>query len=257
LQPAELVELARRHKIDVIAITDHDTTGGLAAAVAAAEGSPFLIPGIELSTEYQGEDVDILGYFIDPAETAFQERLGQLRAGRIKRARAMVELLERLNVPIAFERVLELAKGGSMCRPHLAQALVEAGHVEHISEAFQRYLGNGRLAYLPGQKLKPEEAIRLLHGAGGVAVLAHPALVTDYAAVVEKLVPMGLDGVEVLHPRNPMPVRANLRALAKRYKLVITGGSDFHRPGEGQIGSETLPPGVVAALRERAGRWQR
>jgi 3',5'-nucleoside bisphosphate phosphatase len=239
----------------VIAITDHDTTGGLAEAQSAASGAPILIPAIELSSEQDGEEIDILGYLIDPGNEVFQARLAQLREGRITRARGIVERLAALGVPIAIERVMELAKG-TVGRPHIARALVEAGHVEGIGEAFDRYLSSGAPAYLPGDKLSPSEAIDLIHSAGGVAVMAHPALVSGYAALVEQFVPLGLDGVEVAHPKNSNPVRANLRALAKKYDLVMTGGSDFHRPEADSLGSVTPPAGCVAALRERAQKYR-
>jgi 3',5'-nucleoside bisphosphate phosphatase len=256
LQPAALVQLARKRKIDIIAITDHDTTGGLGEAQATSNGSPILIPAIELSAEQHGTDIDILGYFIDPNHTAFQARLTQSRIDRVTRARAMVERLSDLGVPISIDRVLELAHGGSVCRPHIAQALVEAGHVEGLRDAFDRYLGNGTPAYLPGKKLTPLEAIDLIHNAGGVAILAHPSLVPDYATMIESLLPAGLDGVEVAHPKNSNPVRANLRALAKKHDLIMTGGSDFHRPEADSLGSMTPPAGCVQALQARGQRYR-
>jgi predicted metal-dependent phosphoesterase TrpH len=252
LSPEVLVQLARKRKLDVIAITDHDTTGGIGTAQAESNGIPIVIPGIELSAEHQGADVDILGYCIDPTNTILQSRLALSRKNRITRAGAMVERLADLGAPVRMERVLELANGGSVCRPHIARALVEAGHVEGLQDAFERYLGNGAPAYIPGNKLTPGEAIDLIHTAGGVAVLAHPALVPNYAALIEMLIPLGLDGVEVAHPKNSNPVRANLRGIAKKHDLIMTGGSDFHRPEADSLGSVTPPAGCVAQLRARA-----
>ncbi len=237
--------------MDVIAITDHDTIDGVVEAGAAIDGSPLLIPGVELSTSYDDGDLDILGYFIDPENLAFLSRLERLRAGRVERARQITARLDELGVPIQWERVLELANG-SVGRPHIALALIEAGYVGDIGEAFQRYLRDGAPAYLPGEKLSPAEAIDLIHGAGGAAVMAHPGLVAGYARVVEQLVSAGLDGVEVWHPKNGGTTRANLRALAQKHGLVMTGGSDFHRPATDHIGSESPPPECVPALRERA-----
>ncbi|MEO8606330.1 MAG: PHP domain-containing protein [Chloroflexota bacterium] len=256
LSPSALVQLARTRKIDIIAITDHDTTGGLIEAQAAANGMPIIIPAIELSAEHEGADVDILGYCIDPANTIFQNRLALSRRNRITRAEAMVEKLADLGVPIRMERVLELANGGSVCRPHIARALVEAGHVEGLRDAFERYLGSGAPAYIPGDKLSLQEAIDLIHTAGGVAILAHPALVPDYLALIELMLPLGLDGVEVAHPKNPNPVRANLRGIAKKHNLIMTGGSDFHRPEADLLGSMTPPPGCVQALQARAEKYR-
>src|SRR5689334_14134301 len=191
LTPSALVQLARTRKIDIIAITDHDTTGGLIEAQAAANGMPIIVPAIDISTEHHGADVDVLGYCLEPTNTIFQNRLELSRRNRISRAGAIVEKLADLGVPVRMERVLELANGGSVCRPHIAQALVEAGHVEGLRDAFDRYLGNGAPAYIPGDKLSPQEAIDLIHTAGGVAILAHPALVPSYAALIEILMPLG------------------------------------------------------------------
>jgi predicted metal-dependent phosphoesterase TrpH len=256
LTPPALVLLARTRKIDIIAITDHDTTGGLAEAEAAANGMPMIIPAIELSTEHHGDDVDILGYCIDPTHPVLQNRLEQSRQKRITRAEAMVKRLSELGVPVRMERVLEIADGGSVCRPHIARALVEAGHAEGLRDAFERYIGNGAPAYIPGDKLTPKEAIDLIHTAGGAAVLAHPALVPNYAALIAELIPLGLDGVEVAHPKNTNPVRSNLRAIAKKHDLIMTGGSDFHRPEADSLGSMTPPPGCVQALQARARQYQ-
>src|ERR1700741_2596182 len=155
LTPSALVQLARTRKLDIIAITDHDTTGAFTEAQAAANGMPIIIPAIELSAEHLGADVDILGYCFDPANTTLQNRLEKSRHNRITRAGAMVEKLADLGVPVRMERVLELSNGGSVCRPHIARALVEAGHVEGLRDAFERYLGNGAPAYIPGEKLSP------------------------------------------------------------------------------------------------------
>lgn len=257
LAPAELVRLARAQRLDVIAITDHDTTAGLAEAEQAASGMPVIIPGIELSAEDARLDVHILGYGIDAQDAKFQITLAHFRADREQRGQKIVEKLVELGLPVAWERVLALADGGSVGRPHIARALVEAGYVESTGEAFDRYLHNGGPAYVARQRLTPESAIYLIHHAGGAAVLAHPGLLPNYTMMVERLVRAGLDGVEVVHPKNPETVRDNLRALAARHGLIMTGGTDYHGPDStAGIGSVTLPPGCVTALQERAARYQ-
>ena len=250
LRPAELVQLARKHRLNTIAITDHDTTDGLQEAQQAADGSPMIVPGIELSAEENEVDVHMLGYYIQPEDSTFQAALVGFRDDRLSRGKGMVEKLVALGKPIGWERVLALADGGSVGRPHVARALVEAGHVDSVNAAFDHYLHHGGPAYVARKRMSPEEAVALIHAAGGVAVMAHPGLVPDYLLMLERLVAAGLDGVEFNHPRNPATVRENVRALALKYHLILTGGSDFHRPGD-SIGAYTAPLEALSALRER------
>lgn len=246
-----MVHFARKHRLNAIAITDHDTTAGISEAQHATPGSPVLIPGIELSAEENGVDVHMLGYHIRVDDEAFQAALVRFRDDRLARGRKIVERLEDLGMPIAWEAVLKLAQGGAVGRPHIARVLVAARHVASVNEAFDRYLHSGGPAYVARELMTPEAAVGLIHAAGGAAVMAHPALVDDYAGMVERLVPAGLDGVEIMHPKNPSAVRDNLRALAQTYDLIVTGGSDFHRQGD-PIGSENPPPECLRALRGRA-----
>lgn len=247
-----MVGLVRERRLAVFAITDHDTTDGLWEAQTAAAGSPLLIPGIELSAEDDGQDVHVLGYFIRPTDAEFQVRLAHFRADRLNRGQRIVERLAALGLPVSWERVLALANGGAVGRPHIARALVEAGHVASLEDAFAEYLYTGGPAYVARQRLTPEAAIDLIHQAGGAAVLAHPGLVDGYSQMVERLAAAGLDGVEITHPKNDTTVRANLRALAARHDLIVTGGSDFHRPDRDQMGAYLSPPESVPLLRERA-----
>lgn len=257
LAPSQLVRLARAQRLDVIAITDHDTTAGIEEAVQAAGGLPVIISGIELSAEDARLDVHILGYFVQAHDEDFQAALARFRDDRERRGYKIVAKLAEMGLPVAWERVLALANGGSVGRPHIARALVEAGYVESVKEAFDRYLRTGGPAYVARERLTPEGAVDLLHRAGGAAVLAHPGLLPDYAAMVARLVPAGLDGVEVVHPKNSETARANLRALAGHYGLIMTGGTDYHGPdSDAAIGSITAPPGCVQALQERAATYR-
>lgn len=257
LTPGELVAFACGVRLDIIAITDHDTTDGIVEAQAAAGSSLTVLPGIELSAEENGLDVHMLGYLIDVQDAAFQARLAAFRDDRVSRAHRIVERLAELNVPVEWERVQAIAGAGSIGRPHIARAMIEAGHVATIADAFDRYLRTGGPAYVSRQRLSPEEAVDMIHRAGGVAVIAHPGLVRDYLAIVERLVPAGLDGLEIYHPKNTMNIRDNLRGLAARYDLIVTGGSDFHRRESDSIGSQAVPPDAVNRLRERARRYAR
>jgi predicted metal-dependent phosphoesterase TrpH len=263
--PSEVVRLALVYRLDVLALTDHDCTDGIAEAQAAAQGTSLtVLPGIELATTPpDGPTMDLLGYLYDPGDDPLQARLKALRTYRLDRAALMVERLAGLGVPIRYERVLEIAGDGAVARPHVAQALLEAGHVATFQEAFDRYLGDGRPANVPHAKLTPQEAIALLHAAGGVAVVAHPIrlveLGLDPEAVVVDLLPHGLDGLEVYYPDHTPDFTLRMRVLARRYDLVMTGGSDFHRPEGGviRLGSQPVPAECVDQLRARAARYAR
>lgn len=256
--PAELVDLAR--KFDVIAVTDHDTTEGVEAAQQAAfqNGAPLVIPGIELSAEDADGDVHMLGYYVDIHNAAFQETLGRFRAGRFQRGQRMVEKLAALNLPLDWDRIMTIAGGGAIGRPHIARAMLEAGYVESIKDAFNRYISNDGPAYVARTRLSPEESVALIHSAGGVAILAHPGLLKDYRAMLLRLISVGLDGVEVNHPSNSEAVRLDLRGIATASSLIMTGGSDFHGPRikpDIAMGMVSPPEGAVDALKLAAKRY--
>ena len=258
LTPTEVVHLALRQGMEVIALTDHDTTDGIGEAQQAAAGSPLkVIPGLEINTEGPDGDIHVLGYYINPNHEPLQERLRILREARLVRARKMIERLAELGMPLEWERVLEIAgEDPAIGRPHIARALAEAGYVATAREAFDRYIGNDGPAYVPRLRMRPEEAIAVIHQAGGVAVLAHP----DHHPILKRLpdlVEAGLDGLEVYYPEHTPQDVARLGTLAARYGLLMTGGSDFHGPGLGKdapMGSVTLPAGLVSRL---TARWQR
>lgn len=256
--PAELVELAR--KFDVIAITDHDTTDGVAEAqqTAARYGAPIVIPGIELSAEDADGDVHMLGYYVDIHDARFQETLARFRANRYQRGQRIVENLAAMNMPLDWNRVVEIADGGAIGRPHVARALLEAGYVESVKDAFNRFIGNDGPAYVSRTRLTPEESVELIHSAGGAAVLAHPGLLKDYRSMLLRLVSAGLDGVEVNHPSNDEAVRLDLRGIATANNLLMTGGSDFHGPKvkpDTTLGMVQPPDGAVEALKRAAQRY--
>ncbi len=263
----EVVAQALALGLNVIAITDHDTTEGvLPAQTAAASTSLQVLAGIELSAEDDAGDVHMLGYCLNIANPILQERLQDFRENRYFRGNQILKKLATLGVNVSWERVLEMAgvenddptQASSIGRPHIARAMVEAGYVDTVKEAFNRYIANDGPAYVARTRLTPEEAIELIHTAQGVAVLAHPGLLPQHVAMVERLVPAGLDGVEVVHPQNTENVRLDLRGLAKIHGLVMTGGSDFHGPNikEVKMGSVNPPPDAVTQLLERAERYQ-
>ncbi|HUE75186.1 MAG TPA: PHP domain-containing protein [Chloroflexota bacterium] len=258
LTPEQLVRLAIDNGLNVLAITDHDTTDGVDAAVRAAAGSPVTIwPGVELSTDVPTGEVHVLGYLIDHQDPAFQETLSNLRAGREERAKTMIVRLHDLGVSITWERVQEIAGTGAIGRPHVAEALVEAGHVRSVSEAFDRFLGRTGPAYVERARLTPVEAVQIVRRFRGIPVLAHPTYAVpdgtspgDSSAIdrllpglLRELVIAGLIGMEVFYSRYTRHTISQLRALARQFGLVPTGGSDYHgrEPVGAALGSLPVP----------------
>ena len=175
LTPAELVRYAQAQGVTVMALTDHDNTDGVAEAqLAGQELGVRVVPGIELSTDVPGASVHVLGVFLDYQQPHFQQSVRQFREARLTRAQLMVDRLAELGAPISLHRVFEIAGEGSVGRPHVAMALVEAGHVQSIDEAFERFIGRNGPAYFEGFRLEPADAVRLIHSAGGFASWAHP-----------------------------------------------------------------------------------
>ena len=262
LDPVALVEAAALRGVKVLGLTDHDTTVGLASAQAAGVRLGVeVVPGVELSTGGDGDrEIHLLGYFIDPDNAAFQAALAEFAAGRRARIARIVDRLAEIGAPVALERVFALAGTGTVGRPHVARALVEAGHVESVGDAFERYLKSGRPAFVPRYRVEPERAIALVRAAGGIAVLAHPLGTGDPDATVARLAPAGLGGMEVYYGEYDDAARAALRAIADRHKLIPTGGSDFHGFGvkNGRdLGGPQVPISSVQRLRAAAARAER
>lgn len=253
LAPAALVRLAQEVGLTTLAITDHDTTNGLAEAQAAATAAGIeLIPGVEFGCEMPHGEVHMLGYLFDPAHPALVAKLAWLREGRLERGRAMVEKLQALGLPVQWDRVQAIAGAGAVGRPHVAQALVELGLVADTSEAFSRYLAWGGPAYVPRRRLDPTDVIVLMREAGGVASLAHPARIPDLEPLLARLAPAGLAGLETYYGEYDPPTVERLAALAAHFSLVPTGGSDYHaRPLKDHAplgGSPPVPGDTVARL---------
>lgn len=259
LSPEELVRLALERGLSVIALTDHDTCAGLDAALAAARGTTLrVIPGVELSADVPQGEVHVLGYLMDWHDSHFDEMLGKFREGRYGRAQKMVEKLSALGAPISFERVKEIAGDASIGRPHVAQALLEAGHIATVPEAFERYIGRNGPAYVERFRLTPEDAVTLILQSGGVPVLAHPREVTNY---VEPMVRAGMLGLEVYYASYDQATVQGLHHLARQYGLLTTGGGDFHGLNKmghmAGLGETYVPPDVVNKLDKLAERVKR
>ena len=240
LSPTELIQLVANQGLETISITDHDSTEGLAEAYEAAKEFPYMriIPGIEMSADIPGDEVHVLGYFLDYHDVEFQETLTELRRGRVGRAQVMVEKLIALGKPVEWERVLHFAGDGTVGRPHIALAMVEAGYFKEPKEAFEEYLGNDGLAYYDRPKLNPTESVAMIRKVGGVPVLAHPTFMNDMEAGIASLKKEGLVGMEVYYAQYDDDTVRHLARLAREYDLIPCGGSDYH--GLGNTG-EPLP----------------
>jgi len=254
LAPAELVRLARERGLHAIALTDHDTVAGLDAAIAAgAQLGVEVVPGVELSADVEKAEVHVLGYFMDWRDARFLAMLEKFRDARFGRAEKMVKKLAAAGAPISFARVKELAGDASLGRPHVAQALLEAGHITTIAEAFDKYIGRNGPAYVERFKLEPEDAVALILEAGGVPVLAHPREVVYF---VQPLVKAGLLGLEVHYGMYDDATISELAHLARQYGLVATGGSDFHglhKMGHmSSLGEVNVPAHALEKLKARA-----
>jgi predicted metal-dependent phosphoesterase TrpH len=259
LTPPALVEYALERDLSLLAVTDHDTTDGVAGALVRAAGTPLEVwPGVEISTDVPQTEVHMLGYFVDPTNPQFQEILGRLRDSRVWRAEQMVTKLTGLGMPITFARVCQIAGTGTIGRPHVAQALLEAGFVATIKDAFDRYLSRNGPAYVERFKLTPEEAVQLIQQAGGMPVLAHPMYINpgqeagfDLNSFVHGLREVGLVGMECYYGDfAPESVRSLVR-IAREFDLIPTGGSDFHGRGDyaTELGDREIPPESIERMR--------
>jgi predicted metal-dependent phosphoesterase TrpH len=255
--------MAVRWGLEVLAITDHDSTEGIEQALEAARHTQLeVIPGVEISTDVPRSEVHILGYYVDYNNTHLQEALFLLRNGRVGRAQKMVTKLTGLGMPLEWERVQELAGVGAIGRPHIARALLEKGYISTMAEAFELYIGRNGPAYAERYKLSPEQAVELITQAGGLPGLAHPVIIRpanelgeqlDLDELVPRLVKVGLVAIEAYYLDYPPKTTQQLIRLAHRYGLIATGGSDFH--GHGiftRLGEVFVPPDAVTQLKTLA-----
>jgi predicted metal-dependent phosphoesterase TrpH len=241
--PEELVSHAARHKLVAIALTDHDTVEGCARAAQACMAAKIeFIPGSELTAEQDGNEIHILGYFLDTQNATLLTEIGKFQAVRQNRIREMVSRLNELDVPLEADAVFALANCRSPGRPHVARALVKAGLVANLDEAFERFLKKNRPAWVPKAKMSALTAIELIHQAGGLAVMAHPGL-NRSDEVIPDLVDAGLDGIECFHTKHPPSTSEHYLKIADEFELLVTGGSDCHGLSKGKplIGTVRLP----------------
>lgn len=260
LPPAALVTQAVDLGIKVLGITDHDTTEGLAEARVAMQGTGLhLVPGIELGTEIKGRALHLLGYGIEATDNSLQAALKEQCATRLSRAQAMVARLKERDYSITWERVQEIAGAAAIGRPHIAHALVEAGHATSVKDAFARLIGPGKPFYVARTgKLSPAQAITLIRRAGGVAILAHPVKVDMTGTILDEFaldqlsacIEAGVQGIEAYYTHYSPRLSERLLELAKKHHLLVTGGSDFHglaKP-DYKLGEVYVPSAVMDRL---------
>jgi len=234
LTSTELVELAKEKRIKALALTDHDTTSGLDEAIAAGKKQGVeLIPGIEISAVYDPGTMHILGYFIDHHSKKLQSELIGLQEDRSERNLKIIEKLNSLGVKITLDEVIQESGGGQVGRPHFARVLVKKGYARDIQDAFNKYLAKGAQAYVDKRRISPQDGIRMVREAGGIAVLAHPKQLRaktkeEFESVLDELVDSGLGGIEAYSSCQNEGEARQYREAGERRGIFITGGSDFH-----------------------------
>ena len=263
MSPAELVRYAQKKGLRAIAITDHDTIEGLPEGIQ--EGNKVgleVIPGVELSADAATGTMHLLGYYIDPDSSELADKLRVLQQARMERNLKMVAKLRALGISLELSEVKAAPEHGQIGRPHFANMMVQKGYAQNIQDAFDRYLGKGRPAYVEKFRFSPQEAMHFIRKAGGITVLAHPftlkqAEPQDFEALIRELKEKGLDGIEVYYPEHSDGQKRLYRDMAQKYGLVISAGSDFHGLnkdaadlGEG-YGDRKLTYGLVEALKVR------
>ena len=253
--PTDVVRRAVAVGLDVVALTDHDTVAGVSEALeAVGSQSVQVVPGVELSSSWHGREIHVLGYFLDPEAPALKEHARRAQEGRERRLREMVRRLAEGGTPVPFDDVLAAAGDArsSLGRPHLARALVGCGHAESVPDAFDRLIGDEHPAFVPTELLTPEEAVRVIRDSGGVAVWAHPP-----SDLLDGLLPdlraAGLEGLEIYRPHVHQEKVRRLEAVARSTGLIVSGGSDWHGPDDGELGEFRVSSQDVDALLHAGG----
>jgi len=267
MSPADLVKYAYQKGLSAIAITDHDTIAGVDEAVAAGSALGIeVVPGIELSAKYTEHNVHLLGYLFDYQNKDLLVSLGRLQTGRLERNKKIIAKLNALGLVFDSRDLLQSAGEGQKGRPHIARLMIESGYVQNMDHAFEKYLGKGGLAYTARLVYDARDVIALIKNAGGVVVLAHPLQldksVDDFNQALHRLCDMGLDGIEVYYPNHSRQFKKRLVALADKYSLLMTGGSDFHgsiRPGTTLAGGKnvSVPAQLLVKMKERVKEVQK
>jgi 3',5'-nucleoside bisphosphate phosphatase len=252
--PTELVRRAHEHGISILSITDHDSIDGFEEARNAGQSLGLeVLPGVELSATLGRKDIHILGYMVDPANKRLTDTLELFKKERISRAERIVAKLNRLDLPLRFDSVLERAGYGAIGRPHIAAALVDEGLTTDYSSAFEQYIGDEGPAFEPKYRISPEDAVEIIANAGGLSILAHPGSYINENELV-LLIRAGIDGIETIHPGHDENRTRYYRGITSAYFLLESGGSDFHggkRNDYVNFGTYTVSDSIVHAMKRR------
>jgi len=225
--PEELLNLAKKKKIDVIGITDHDTIDGIDEAFQYAKKLNIeVIPGLEISTDVEGEEVHLLGYFIDHKDVELNKYLQFFREERLERAKRILKRLNNIDIELTLSEVQKIAKNSPICRPHIAKALLEKGIVKNFQSAFNKYIGDFGPAFEKKIHVSPQSAIKIINDAGGLAFIAHPGKMKE--SILKNLINLGIDGIEVIHSSHKKYQQKFYRGIVNQYCLLESGGSDYH-----------------------------
>lgn len=251
--PRELIDKAKSKGIDVLSITDHDNLAAIEEATGyGKEVGVEIIPGVEISSDIMDREIHILGYFVEPGNNELERYLEFFRAERLKRADRIVKKLNVLGISLKLEDVLKIARNSAVGRPHIAQAMVEGGFTNSYFEAFNKYIGNGCIAYEKKVHVSPRSAFKIISDAGGLSFIAHPGIMPEN--ILKELIEAGVDGIEVIHPSHSSQLVKFYRGIVHEYFLLESGGSDYHggkREDENNFGKFVVSPSVVEAMRQR------
>jgi predicted metal-dependent phosphoesterase TrpH len=251
--PEELAAEAKRFGLVAVALTDHDTVEGCPRMRAACDAARIeFVPATELTAEIDGIELHMLGYFIDIESPTLLQRMTEFQEGRHERIREIVARLRKMQVPLEEEDVFELANCRSPGRPHVARALIQRKVCNSLDEAFERFLKKNRPAWVPKEKISAVDAVKLIHAAGGLAVVAHPGLARTEEAL-PSLIEAGIDGIECFHTKHSPSASEYYVGLTEQHDLLVTGGSDCHGMNKGKplIGSIKLPYEYVRKMKDR------
>jgi len=262
LSPKELVNLAKSEGIEAIAITDHDTIEGVSEALEAGEKNGIeVIPGVEISIDHQPGSMHVLGLFVDIESKKLNEYLTDLQASRSSRNPRIIEKLNEVGLSITMEQVREISGGGQVGRPHIASALLKNGHVSSIQQAFDKYLKKGALAYYERRRLSREKAVDMIHGAGGLVILAHPGTLgvnrISFNNLMSELKEVGFDGIEVFYNNHSQVDEDRLMKIVDEFGFIISGGTDFHGDNKPSIklgigyGNMAIPYELLQEMKRR------
>jgi len=251
--PQELIDKAKERGIQVLSITDHDNLAAIAeASEYGRKVGVEIIPGVEISSDIMDREIHILGYFVEPGNPEFERYLEFFRAERLKRADRIVAKLNALGISLKLDDVLKFARNSAVGRPHIAQALVEGGFTNSYYEAFNKYIGNGCVAYEKKVHVSPRSAFKIISDSGGLSFIAHPGVMPEH--ILKESIEAGVDGIEVIHPSHSQQLVKFYRGIVNEYFLLESGGSDYHggkREDDKNFGKYYVTPSVVEAMRQR------